>query len=251
MRQGFVLVHGGEHGAWCWERLIPYLDWPALAVDLPGRGDTPGDRIQLGIADFVASAAAQVADAGLGAVVLVAHSMAGLTAPGLAAALGGRVKHLVFVAAVVPRQGHSLVDEFPFPLGPFLGARFRRQIRRGRDQFLLPAWLARRKFCSDMTAEQTAFVMSQRCFDAPRMLLEQADRASMPSAVARTWVKLMDDRAVPPRLQDRMIANLGGAAVVPLAGGHDAMVSRPRALAEILNAVATASFGAPPTRSLS
>src|SRR3954463_853280 len=30
-----VLVHGGGHGSWCWEPLLPYLMTDVLAVDLP------------------------------------------------------------------------------------------------------------------------------------------------------------------------------------------------------------------------
>ena len=35
----FVLIHGGYHGAWCWDRLTPELEelgHQALAIDLPG-----------------------------------------------------------------------------------------------------------------------------------------------------------------------------------------------------------------------
>ena len=35
MSTAFVLVHGGAHGAWCWDPLLPFLDGPVLAVDLP------------------------------------------------------------------------------------------------------------------------------------------------------------------------------------------------------------------------
>ena len=34
----YVLVHGAGMGASCWDRLIPHLDAPAVALDLPGRG---------------------------------------------------------------------------------------------------------------------------------------------------------------------------------------------------------------------
>ena len=30
-----VLVHGGGHGAWCWEPTVAELTAPVLAVDLP------------------------------------------------------------------------------------------------------------------------------------------------------------------------------------------------------------------------
>ena len=38
----FVLVHGGHHGAWCWEKLTPELEargYDVLAIDLPGSGE--------------------------------------------------------------------------------------------------------------------------------------------------------------------------------------------------------------------
>ena len=38
----FVLVHGAGFGANCWDRLLPHLDRPAIAVDLPGRGSRAG-----------------------------------------------------------------------------------------------------------------------------------------------------------------------------------------------------------------
>ena len=40
MSSSFVLVHGGAHGAWCWNPLLPHLEGPVLAVDLP-RIDEP------------------------------------------------------------------------------------------------------------------------------------------------------------------------------------------------------------------
>ena len=30
-----VLVHGGGHGAWCWEPMLGHLTTAAIAVDLP------------------------------------------------------------------------------------------------------------------------------------------------------------------------------------------------------------------------
>jgi len=42
----FVLVHGGFHGAWCWERTIEELGrigHDATAVDLPGHGERQGE----------------------------------------------------------------------------------------------------------------------------------------------------------------------------------------------------------------
>src|SRR5271165_5474795 len=107
----FVLVHGGLHGSWCWERVVPLLEGPALAIDLPGRAGKMPDKAlrDLTVADFVDSLVADVEAANLERVVLVGHSMAGLSIPGAAIRLGPRVEQLVFVGAVAPREGTSMI----------------------------------------------------------------------------------------------------------------------------------------------
>ena len=52
---GIVLVHGGFHGAWCWERLLPHLESPVLAVDLPGRGKHPAEMAEVTVEACVRS----------------------------------------------------------------------------------------------------------------------------------------------------------------------------------------------------
>jgi esterase/lipase len=67
-----------------------------LAVDLPGRRNKPGDLWTLTIADWVNSVVADVEGAGLNDVVIIGHSMAGLTAPGVVSKLGAsRVQDLM------------------------------------------------------------------------------------------------------------------------------------------------------------
>jgi pimeloyl-ACP methyl ester carboxylesterase len=98
----FALVHGGWHGGWCWQLLVAELaarGHTAVAPDLP-------------ITDPAAGAVAY-ADAVLAAlpaepVVLVAHSLAGLVAPLVAAA--APVRRVVYLAAMLPEPGRS-VDE--------------------------------------------------------------------------------------------------------------------------------------------
>ena len=43
----FILIHGGFHGAWCWERVVPELTrlgHEAIALDLPGHGERADER---------------------------------------------------------------------------------------------------------------------------------------------------------------------------------------------------------------
>src|SRR5262245_51749656 len=113
-----VLVHGGGHGAWCWEPTIDQLECDVLAVDLPpkairggdGRFDRPPELLTLTVSDFADSVLADVDAAGHERFVLVGHSMAGLTIPEVARRAPDRVAHLVFVSCSVPAEGESILN---------------------------------------------------------------------------------------------------------------------------------------------
>src|SRR5437764_1304725 len=75
----FALVHGGAHGGWCWERLIPELESLGHQCSAP---DLPFDD---------PNGASEWADAVLATlpvdahrVVVVGHSLAGLCLPAIA-----------------------------------------------------------------------------------------------------------------------------------------------------------------------
>ena len=91
-----VLVHGGSHGAWCWDPMLPFLDGPVLAVDLPPkaarRGAAPAVAAEfesLTVRDLADSIVADVDAAGFDRFVLCGHSMAGISIPEVAAAHPG------------------------------------------------------------------------------------------------------------------------------------------------------------------
>src|ERR1700742_419108 len=88
-----VLVHGGEHAGDCWDLVSTELQREepglrTLAVDLPGRGRTPGDLATATIGEWVDSVVADIEQEGLGDIVIAGHSMAGVTVPGVITKLG-------------------------------------------------------------------------------------------------------------------------------------------------------------------
>lgn len=95
----FALVHGAGHGAWCWERLVPLLKarvHRAITMDLPCEDSTATFTTY---ADVVIASLARTDDD----VVLVGHSLGGLTIPLVAARRP--VKRMVFLSAVLPIPG--------------------------------------------------------------------------------------------------------------------------------------------------
>ena len=233
---GLVLVHGGAHAADSWDLTVAELsgqtpELPVLAIDLPGRGSRPADLTAVTIADWVNSAVADIDDAGLGDVVVVGHSMGGLTVPGIVAKLGAaRVREMILLAAFVPPQGSSVVQALRGPLVPLA-----RSAARMRRSFPMPRAVARFAFCNGMTREQRALTLSRLCMESPNVIFERADRSDLPSDVPRTWIMTLADRALSVRQQLDAIKSLGGVdTMICVDACHDVMFSRPRWLAATL-----------------
>ena len=231
-----VLVHGGQHAGDCWDPTVDEIHRQApelavLAVDLPGRRGLPGDLTTATIGDWVDSLLSDIENAGLDEFVIVGHSMAGLTVPGVATKLGAsRVREMVFAAAFVPPDGGAVVDTLPGLVGWYA----RRKADTGRSG-TLPTALAEFAFCNGMTRQQRRFSRDRFYAESPSIIFENVDRSGMPDDVPRTWILTLRDRALSQRSQRTSIAALGGVqTVIPIDTCHNLMVSEPRRLAEIL-----------------
>jgi pimeloyl-ACP methyl ester carboxylesterase len=129
----YVLVHGGVHGAWCWETVIgPPTDagHHVQAIDLPGRNATAADASHCTLSDYVKAIGAAVGRAPE-PPVLVGHSMGGASTSQFAERHSGDIKEIVYLSAVVPRHGESAVSTL-LQAWPRQCASRRRGIRRRR-----------------------------------------------------------------------------------------------------------------------
>jgi len=230
----FVLVHGSGFAASCWDDVVPLLDPPVLAVDLPGRGGRPYPLDQLTTEVFADAVAEDIVAHDLHDIVLVGHSLAGITVPGVVERVGDRVRHVVFVAAAVPPHGQRVVDT----LDPSMRA-LAEEIALQPPAPMEPS-LARALFCDGMSEEQATRTLSLMVVEGPRLTVEPVSLAAMEGDLPRSWVRLGRDVVIPPERQDEAIARLG-ATVYPLDAGHMAMLTHPQELATILGQIAQRS----------
>jgi pimeloyl-ACP methyl ester carboxylesterase len=111
--QTFVLIPGAWLGGWSWQpvaRLLTERGHQTLALSLPGLS-YDGSPAGLELADAVNYVVREVERRDLTDVVLVGHSWGGYPATGAAHRLAGRVAKVIYLSAVVPAQGASMVDE--------------------------------------------------------------------------------------------------------------------------------------------
>ncbi|MBO0680626.1 alpha/beta hydrolase [Mycolicibacterium sp. S2-37] len=108
----FVLIPGACHGAWCFDDLAATLrghGHGVLAYTLTGVAERAhlahaGVNLDTHITDVLAAVAADTDDNHL---VLVGHSYGGMVITGVADRIPDRVDALVFLDALVPRDGES------------------------------------------------------------------------------------------------------------------------------------------------
>ncbi|HKW84684.1 MAG TPA: alpha/beta hydrolase family protein [Burkholderiaceae bacterium] len=225
----FVLVHGAWHGAWCWRRIVTPL-WAAghraFAVTLTGSGErahllAPAISLQTHIADV-----ANVIDAEeLHDAILVGHSYAGMVITGVADRLADRLRHLVYLDAVVPHPGESwssshseetrsqrrkaiaATGTIPAPDPAVFGL-------SGADH----DWVARHQ-----TPHPGGVYDEALHFDPERL-----------AALAKTFVDCTEPALATIAGSRIRVRSEPGWRVVEIATGHDAMVSAPRELLDVL-----------------
>lgn len=244
----FVLVHGAFCGAWIWGALMQCLRASGHSVeafDLPAMGD---DRAPVSgcTLDACAARLCEVLASRTEPAIVVGHSMGGIIITQAAARCRERVAALVYVAAFMPKDGQSLLDLTRLPEGAGDQVQANIVLEGDPPVAVMPAAASRQALYACCGEEVAASAIARQ---RPQPVAPFATAVSISpgtlDGINRYYVLCTQDRAVPPALQRRMIAENPCSDVVELDTDHSPQLSMPNELAQALVRFATHLPAAP------
>ena len=234
-RKTFVLVHGAWHGGWCWSK---------VAANLHGRGHTVLTPTQTGVGErshllsssidldvFVKDITNVLQFEDLKDVMLVGHSFGGIAISGAADRMPDRIRHLVYLDSLILQNGQS-----PFSLLPkdVVEARIKAaNDSSGGLSIPVPparafgirdaaqaAWVERRLTPHPLGTYTSPLILANKVGNGlPTTYIVCTDPIYEPLQAIRDWVRSV------------------GWTTVEIATGHDAMVTAPDRLGDMLDQI--------------
>lgn len=234
----FLLVHGGGHGGWCYNRLSPLLrekGHHVLSPSLTGCADrkhtvSPSTDLSTHVTDIVNL----IEYDELSDVILVGHSYGGMVITGVADQVPDRIRELVYLDAAHPRDGESLRMIAPGQIEPtYQGL----QVVDGVDLVMFP-FPGMAAFFGVTDPDLAAWTEARltphpwKCFDQP-LTLRNGDAAFK---VPRTNINCT--AALAASGEQARARQTAGGRNFEINTGHDLMITEPRAVADMLLEIA-------------
>lgn len=243
-RKGFelstiVLIHGGWHGAWCWDRVAPLLEQAGHEVvrfDLPGHGEdrTPAAEVT---SESYTSRVVEALDTLSEPVVLVGHSLSGTVISQAAERRPGKIEKLVYLCALLLPSGKSAIEASQEDGDSVILQNAKVEEDLGRI-ILTEAGMREVLYhdCPEEDFERALRLLSPQPLAPLGTPVEVTDGNF--GNVRRTYVHTTQDRAVSPPAQEKMYTDLPCEKVVSMATGHLPFFAAPEELAGHLDSLA-------------
>jgi pimeloyl-ACP methyl ester carboxylesterase len=234
----YVLVPGGAHGGWCYQkvaRLLRAAGHEVYALTLTGVGErshlvSAEVDLDLHINDVVQVLRFE----DLRDVILVGHSYGGMVITGVADRAPDRVGRLVYLDAANPGDGQSLLEIARPMMEP---ARAAGQVIDGVEMVLLPFAEAGRFY--GVTDPDDLAWMDERLTAHPWKCFEQPLRLTDPEALEKLPAyHIVCTSTLATRDRDLMTQAKAAGRLWEVDTGHDLMITEPQAVSDALLQVA-------------
>jgi pimeloyl-ACP methyl ester carboxylesterase len=206
-----------------------------VAIDLPGHGRDPAtDPVPKTLEDGINAVVTTIRRI-KGLVILVGHSLGGMTISGAAERVPERIARLVYLTALVPKDGEAAAQYSELPgfnagIGSYA-------LDDGERVGVRPE-MARHLFyadCDEATAAaaQEALVATDLGYLGAPVALSSARFGAIP----KSYIICLRDNAIEPRAQRVFAARHPGTELHEIDAGHSAFLSKPDELASLLDSL--------------
>ena len=230
----FVLLHGAWHGGWVWQRVAPLLRAAGHEVHSPTLTGV-SDRAHLlspstGLGTHIQDVVALLEAYDVRSAVLVGHSYAGQVVTGVADRVPERLARRVYLDAFVGEDGDAAIDLQPATIA----GHYRESVADPGFGWLIPV---RSLQVLGVTDPSDADWLSARLtphpwltYAEPLHLTGAAEQVPAAFIECTGWMRAFQAHA------ERAAAR--GWPVHAIATGHEAMVTAPKELADLLLSLA-------------
>jgi pimeloyl-ACP methyl ester carboxylesterase len=227
----YVLIHGAWHGAWCWDKVVSLLrknGQVTEALDLPGSGmdKTPISEVTL---DAYVKKVCQVLDTQPEPVILVGHSLGGITITQAAEYRPKKIKKLVYLTAFLLQNGQSRIsvrDQDPSTL-----ARINTIYSKDKTYMFFRQEAIREVFYADCSDQDIARAKSLFCNQATAPLTTPLNLTEENfGQIPKVYIKCLNDKAISLSMQEKMCNATLCQKVLSLDTSHSPFLSAPEAL---------------------
>ena len=223
----FCLMHSSGQGPEGWKLLVEELQRRGHRALTPAFDLTKTDEGAAFHAETIIQALRESGQRPTD-VICVAHSASGMYLPIVAEQW--RPRRMIFLAALIPQLGHSIIEQF-----------------NADPTMFNPAWIGKNPMDDSVALEfvyhdcptnRIEWALSTRVlFYAKKAMEEQCPLSAWP-AVPASYIACLNDRTIAPAWQMRAAREWLNVEPFVLPGGHCPNVSRPEALAKLLDEVA-------------
>lgn len=212
----FVFIHGAWHGKWFFERKIISLfntnGYKTIIFDLPGEGEDTTENPNL--TSYVEKTLKTINKYTKNdeKIILVAHSLGGITASMVAEQISDKIQCIIYVTAYYLKDGES-------PIHIKL-----RGLNNSSYKDLL---------YHDCCNEDIIFSESKLKIHPTKIFFETIKLNGTINNIKKHYIKCLNDRMIPPDVQEKMyLGNIEN--IIEISSSHSPFLSCPNELFNIL-----------------
>ncbi|GAB3915202.1 alpha/beta fold hydrolase [Larkinella knui] len=231
----FLFIHGGFHGAWCWNKLLPHLQPHArqvLTPDFAGSGKEHGELIQ---------SLSRLVEKQAQPVILVGHSSGGMIITELAQRYPEKIQAMVYLAAFLLPENISPPEIMRQDKTSLLPQAL--QVDPDTHRVSVNPQMAKEVFYADCTDEVGAWAVAHLTSEpqVPQSTSsssnENSNQLEVKSTPPRFYIETQLDRALSIDIQRQMYQRLPCQKIYSMRTSHSPFLSQPEELTKILLAI--------------